>query len=198
MRESFIYPEFQPAVHVMRPRKKRVNRIPFVKTDGGKMAAGFNLESRDCTVRGLAVVAGISYDKAHSACRTFGRKHRSGLNDLGIKSAAEHIAKQHSLKVEEIARPVDSTYKFGNVTTNHGTLAQVIKKYSKGRYLITSHNHAMTIIDGVLHDAWHVGGRTEIGMILKFSSPEPVAASPITQGQINDLWARLDALEARS
>ena len=50
-------------------------------------------EGRDCTVRGLAAVTGLSYDKCHAALKANGRRNRKGCyrhpwekaaNDLGF------------------------------------------------------------------------------------------------------------------
>jgi hypothetical protein len=166
----------------IKPRKRRVNRIPFKQTDGGKNHAGFLKENRDCTVRSLALAAGINYSDAHKCCSEAGRRPRQGLLDHGIQKAVSLASSRFGITAKLIAPP-------------HGTFAQMREKYNQGRYIFTSSRHAFAVIDGVLHDSWHVGGRTKVGMIIKIELPE--AKPQITQEQINELWDRLNKLEAK-
>ena len=72
--------------------------LPQAKTDGGKADDGFN-ESRDCTVRALAISAGIKYYIAHNIARDAGRRNRCGFY-VGklIKEAKKNIANQPFFK----------------------------------------------------------------------------------------------------
>ncbi len=208
MTESFIYPNFQPVpgIRILRQRKKRVSHTPFVKTDGGKLAAGFDREIKDCTVRSMAIATEIGYNNAHAICRAEGRRDRGGLTTPQITRALQAAAKKHNLRVEEVQKPqaIGSFNKWSK--TIHGTLAQVLPQYRTGRYIFISARHAFAVIDGIVHDSFQVGGRHRVETIYKVILPVPASGPTViipasqkpTQSQINDLWARLNALEARA
>jgi hypothetical protein len=85
------------------------------------------------------------------------------------------------------------------------TLAELIRTLPRtGRYWIAVGGHAICYVDGVVFDnMWRTKTRARVNtcarVVLK---PAPVALVPVpeaqmSQAQINELWARLDALEGK-
>lgn len=170
--------------------------ISLVKTDGGRQSAGYICESKDCTVRSFAVAADVPYDVAHDVARRSGRKNGKGWWSEKILSVAELDG-----LVKAISMPlgVQTIGLAGfNQRVIYLTLEQIARKYPKGRYILNTRNHATALIDGKIHDTGlrpraKVVDIWEVRPVVKVLPP-----APITQTQINDLWARLDRLEARS
>lgn len=97
------------------------------------------VEMRDCVVRAICTAAQIPYAQAHEACRAAGRKtcHRF-FTRKGLAKAKEIGL----LDYYRVVPPFDGTY----------SLSRVLRMYSCGHYVIESRNHAMALIDGVIHD----------------------------------------------
>jgi len=108
--------------------------LPQARTDGGKEDDGFN-EYRDCTVRALAISAGIKYYIAHHIARDAGRKNRRGFYVPKIIKEA----KKNGLQFYKCVRSSITIQKF-------------LKKYPKGRFYCRRSGHAFAVIDGVILD----------------------------------------------
>ena len=108
--------------------------IPQARTDGGKADDGFN-ETRDCTVRALAISAGIKYYIAHNIARDAGRRSRCGFYVPKIIKEA----KKNGLQFYKCVRSSITIQKF-------------LKKYPKGRFYCRRSGHAFAVIDGVILD----------------------------------------------
>ena len=114
--------------------------MQFVKTDGGMCSSGF-AESNDCAVRAYALFKEIPYDAAHSIFKKLGRRDGRGTKN--------HI-------IYDLV---------GRATRKEGagmTLNQLIAANPTGKVYGLKRGHAFTIINGVLHDSWKVGGKSRI------------------------------------
>lgn len=160
-------------------------------TDGGKVEEGFTHEHNDCGVRALALAADIPYSHAHRILKQEGRKNRKGTSTGMIERAVPQLG----LVVERIiSGRTYSGLSYGPLPT----VADTIHRYPKGRFIIITNDHGMALIDGEIHDTGVVKGpRARVKMLFRITRPVPVAPE-ITQDQINELWERLDRLEARS
>lgn len=173
--------------------------IPIIKTDGGRIAAGFTNEKWDCSVRAVALAADVPYDVAHHALKLQGRKPRQGASTKQIKDALTIVAE----KIEAKFVGVLVSYRFGNRNRiKYPTLTEVLRSHRTGRYIILTRNHAMALLDGQIHDVGEISGsRSRVQDIIsvetKKQTKEVPAEQIIPQDQINELWARLDRLEAR-
>ncbi|NDC19280.1 MAG: hypothetical protein EBZ87_03320 [Microbacteriaceae bacterium] len=108
--------------------------IPQAKVDGGSKESGLN-EKSDCTIRALAVSAGIDYPVAHRIGRDAGRRNRCGFN-VGklIKEA-----KKNGLQFYKVIR-------------SSVTISKFLQRYPKGRFYCRRSGHAFGVIDGVILD----------------------------------------------
>lgn len=161
--------------------------IKLTATDGGKAEAGFGRETRDCAVRAIALATNTPYAEAHAALKAQGRRDRRGAKMVWIAEALKEVATE----VEDLTSGVI-----------FGTLAQTIQKYPEGRYVVITTGHAQALINGTIHDTMQISGpRSRVKRVFRVvpkHTKEVPVDQIISQSQINDLWARLDALEARS
>lgn len=174
--------------------------IPFIKNDGGRKKAGLDHDKKSCTVRSLAIVAGLAYEDAYECCRLAGRKINHGISDIQIIQSLKFAHKKFAIRFEAIPAPRKEHPEIAGYVraVKHGTFAQIARQCPKGRYLLTSRSHAFALVDGVLHDTFQVGARTQIGMIVRVTPADQGISALPTQSQINELWERLNRIEARN
>lgn len=167
--------------------------IKLKQTDGGRQSSGFLRERRDCTVRSLAEAADIPYNEAHAIAKAAGRTDGHGFHTAMILT----VAKQRG--VIDFQHIIAKSYHYA--TNSYPTLLQTVAKYRTGRYIICTRHHAMAMVDGVIHDTGLVGVRSRIVQVFAVQLPQPktkISNPVITQAQVNELWERLNRLEARA
>jgi hypothetical protein len=194
--------------------------IRVTVTDGGRLQEGFTNEWNDCAVRALALSTNVSYTKAHGLLKAEGRRDRKGTKLPQIKRCLATLCNESAItNYQEIG---SSAPYMSLARPAFPTLQETIRKYSTGRYLIIATGHALTLIDGVVHDKGQISGpRSRVRNIFKITLAESVKPAiqikpkegdweidlrqikPYTvvgqmpQSQINELWARLDKLEGK-
>jgi hypothetical protein len=106
-------------------------------------------ENRDCSVRALAIAAGMTYEAAHQLFKDAGRV--DGKTTAHAVSCAVY---------ERLGFPVQRTFYPGGRCI---TLAQLINCHPKGRFIVHRKGHAFALIDGVVHDwARGTGARSRV------------------------------------
>ena len=110
------------------------NGLPQVKTDGGLSKTRFR-EYRDCTIRALALSAGIEYSTAHRIGRDAGRKRRCGFFPDRLLKQAEQ-----------------SDIKYSKLPDSQVTIEEFIRTHSKGSFYCRRSGHAFAVVDGIILD----------------------------------------------
>jgi hypothetical protein len=160
-------------------------------TDGGRRSSGFVSEKSDCTVRALACALDIPYNEAHAVAKRAGRKRGRRFRTHLMLNQAVRDGILHT-----------KLYPSPGLTLN-----RAVEQHPRGRFIIRIRNHVLALVDGVIHDMYLSGARCrvrDIWQIIPESSqfamaaldPKPVKPA-ITQTQVNELWERLNKLEAR-
>lgn len=113
---------------------------PFTKrVDSCELESG---ESKDCTVRALAVMANMSYESAHALMAWFGRKPHTGVH---VGDAYEHV---------------------GLVYTSHRERTTYGKLLKSGllpyRSIVVTKGHVHAVIDGVTYDTGRIGSSKRV------------------------------------
>lgn len=114
-----------------------------VKTDGGLRKTRFN-ESRDCTIRALALSSGIKYEVAHKIGKDAGRKKRCGFYPEKLLEEA----KKSNINFFKI---IDE-YGDGVRTFQPTTIKEFVKNHPSGRFYCRRRGHAFAVVDGVILD----------------------------------------------
>jgi len=104
-------------------------------TDGGRSRSGIQ-EKGDCTIRALAISAGIPYEYAHKIGREAGRKNKKGFNPEKLLKYAK--------------REYGITYKKKRYKSV--TIQRFIRENPVGRYYVATNVHAFAIINGTIYD----------------------------------------------
>jgi hypothetical protein len=166
------------------------------KTDGGRQSSGYTCENKDCTVRSFACAADVPYDVAHDVAKRSGRKNNKGWWPEKILrvAAVEGLIEFTELPVG--AQNVRGYNRLHGFVTKiqYPTVEQVARRLRKGRYIVSTCSHATAVIDGVIHDT---GMRPRARVVAIFEVKPKQVAPAITQPQVNELWERLNRLEAR-
>ena len=119
-------------------------------TDGGRAAAGFRGEARDCVTRAVAVASGRPYREVYDVMAAIEAKRgkaRSARNGVKTQSAA------FKRQMVEWGFAWTATMGIGTgcrVTLKDGALPM-------GRHVVLVSRHAAAVIDDVLHDAHDCG-----------------------------------------
>jgi hypothetical protein len=109
-------------------------QLKTISTDGGRGSSNIP-ERRDCTIRALAVSAGITYEKAHAIGKEAGRKNKCGFDPRKLlKVAKRHGIQSRKLRYKRI------------------TIQKFIKTHPDGRYYVGTNRHAFCIINGTIYD----------------------------------------------
>ena len=110
-------------------------QLKTTTTDGGRGRSGIP-EQRDCTIRALAVSAGIPYEYAHKIGREAGRKDKKGFHP---EKLLKYAKKEYGI-----------TYKKKRYKSV--TIQRFIKENPVGRYYVATNIHAFAIINGTIYD----------------------------------------------
>lgn len=111
-------------------------------------------ETNDCAVKAIALVCGVSYEVAHAACESKGRKARKGMQTYDILRTLSSLNK-HFSKVNVQSRFVQNypgAHKnLQSVTTHHPD--RFNKVWADGKtYLMFVNGHVLAVINGTNHD----------------------------------------------
>ncbi len=134
------------------PRPKKVQ--PTMVYTSMRSAGDQMGERNDCAVIALAIVCGVSYEKAWSTLNELGRRKRGGTFRFhtlqAIKSLGKRLERVHLADmIASYPKPHRNVLK--SVTTHHP--ARFPKAWKDGRtYLIFTSTHALAVQDGVCHD----------------------------------------------
>ena len=132
-------------------------------------------EDNDCTVKAIAIAAGVSYAKAHAACKAQGRNKGYGIPYFAILRALESLApvrcqiRQHEyrtggVKSEYVNAVKDKTIptisrmakSLGAKRLTFNRLPEVVRKDKK--YLAMNNSHCVAVVDGEIQD-WSTGSK---------------------------------------
>jgi len=134
--------------------------IPFIKTDGGRRAAGFVNEKTagDCVARAVAIASGRPYVKVYAELAEMNArmkltKHRLRSGKAGKATASHGIWTKSKLFKDYMKLngfEWTPTMQIGSGCKVHVKADEL----PKGRIILALSRHYAAVIDGVLHDAY--------------------------------------------
>lgn len=132
--------------------------MKHVKNDGGRAAAGYRGNTRDCVSRAISIAAERPYQEVYDALtwnqREYGERHRNKVARVimgGKRTARTGIFR-------EVYEPYLESLGFRWVPTMQ--IGQGCKVHLKsdelprGRIVVAVSRHLCAVIDGVLHDTF--------------------------------------------
>jgi hypothetical protein len=122
--------------------------MPFEYSDGGCTVQG---ETRDCTVRAIALAADMPYADAHALLRQAGR--RNGRK-FPFRIFMRLCTTLGYYRVHDCTEVVKAS-----------TVGQFLKKNLPGRFMVLIRGHVFAVIDGTVRDKFLAGARHRIKRI---------------------------------
>lgn len=128
----------------------------FIENDGGRNAAGYKGQTRDCVTRSIAIASGLSYQYVYdemAAGNAEQRKTRRTGPTSGRRSASNGIYTSRKWFKDWMAahgfRWV-STMQIGSGCKVHLSCEEL----PAGRLVVAVSKHYTTMIDGIVHDTF--------------------------------------------
>jgi len=130
----------------------------WVQDDGGRAAAGFTGEARDCVTRAIAIATGIPYAQVYydlHAQALSDPRHIARLRQRYGCTVRQHTSPRHGVP-RQISDPYLSrlgwtwtaTMRIGQGCTVHLRADEL----PMGRLIVRVSKHMCAVIDGVIHD----------------------------------------------
>ena len=167
--------------------------MKFVYDDGGRAAAGYIGDTRDCVCRAIAIAAQRPYKEVYDLINKYAKNERITKRNPKRSNARTGCRKETAQKILE-------HYGFTWVATMHigqgCTVHLRENELPKGRIVCNLSGHFVAVIDGVLHDTYDCtrdGSRcvygyyinTDAGKVLKASVVRPTQSGlvPLVDGK---------------
>lgn len=135
--------------------------MKFSKTYITPIATGAtNLqESKDCVIRAITNVTGVSYDEVHSFLASYGRKQGKGTDVETMFTACKAFGLKFvgtfgkTSSARSCAYFAKRQYAHDHDSSNKSiTLGNLVKSLPFGRFVVVIRGHAVAMIDGKLID----------------------------------------------
>lgn len=118
-------------------------------------------KSNDCTVNAIGNVLGVSYDLSLKALQTVRPERGNDVLDFSVsykRTKSDFTERAFFIK---FLSALSEEYK--SLRAKKMTIEKFAEEYNKGDYVVVTESHAVTIIDGIIIDAWD--SRKEVATI---------------------------------
>lgn len=123
--------------------------MEIVIDDGGRAAAGYKGDARDCVTRSIAIITGKPYQEVYDALNNLANKERTGKKKKGKSSARTGVYKGTIKKyLESIGYEFVPTMQIGSGCQVHMRKDEL----PTGRLIVSLSRHYTAVIDHVVHD----------------------------------------------
>lgn len=118
----------------------------------------FPNEKNDCVVIAVSEVEGIPYAQAYN--KVFSDSNRRFKHGCSVIQYVKGKSYQNNMPKSAGPSPLGKLY--------HPSLWEVVHTHRIGKYIVCTRNHAMALIDGVIHDLSEPKWRSGIMEIWKY------------------------------
>ena len=123
--------------------------MTYMRTDGGRAAAGFKGSASDCATRALAIATGLTYQEAYDLINAYSKDEKPSKQRRGKSSARAGV---HTVTFKKVIADLGwewtPTMQIGSGCTVHVREDEL----PDGRLILNLSRHFAAFIDGVLHD----------------------------------------------
>lgn len=125
--------------------------MTFTYHDGGRRAAGFKGNTRDCVCRAICIATGKPYQEVYDALNANAKRERIGKRKRKISSARTGVYKQnYRAYLASIGWRWTPTMGIGTGCKVHLRADEL----PSGRLIVKVSKHLCAVIDGVVHDTY--------------------------------------------
>jgi len=122
----------------------------YEKHDGGRVAAGFKGDTRDCVTRAIVIATGLDYREVYDLVNAHGKKERKSKKRRGKSSARTGVYKPTVRRImKELGWEWTPTMQIGSGCTVHLKEDEL----PSGRLVVSVSRHLVAVIDGVVYDS---------------------------------------------
>ena len=126
-----------------------MNVIDFKYDDGGRAAAGFKGDTRDCVTRSVAIATGKPYEEIYGLIKELAQSERLGKRKRTKSSPRTGVHKPTTRKLmESLGWEWTPTMQIGSGCKVHLRADEL----PSGRLVVAVTKHITAVIDGVIHD----------------------------------------------
>lgn len=139
-------------------RKGARPHMPFVRSDGGRAAAGYKGNAGDCVTRSICIITGLPYQQVYDQL-SHGQVTQRKTKRTRSRSAATGIStrrKWFDKYIEGLGFTWVPTMKVGQGCKVH----LVVGELPMGKLLVNVSKHLTAVIDGVIYDTYDPQRRT--------------------------------------
>lgn len=126
--------------------------MPFVKNDGGRLAAGWKGKRGDCVTRAVAIVSGLPYQTVYEALSdgVSNQRHtrRSGARKTTARDGVRTQRKWFKDYMASLGFRWVPAMAVGTAERTHLNPEEL----PSGRLVVALRRHYTAVIDGVIHD----------------------------------------------
>ena len=123
----------------------------FVKDDGGRAAAGYIGDARDCVTRAIAIATGKSYQEVYDRLNELAKTERSSVRRKGKSNARTGVHRvTYDKYLVELGWVWTPTMLIGSGCKVHLKDGEL----PNGRLIVSLSKHNVAVIDGVIHDTY--------------------------------------------
>lgn len=119
----------------------------FVVDDGGRAAAGFQGEIRDCVTRAIAIAAEIAYEAVYDKLSVIAQAERRPKGRSSARKGVRRVTYE-MLFLGDLGATWTSRMAIGSGCTVHLRGEEL----PMGRLVVQVSKHLVAVIDGVIHD----------------------------------------------
>jgi len=130
--------------------------IEFRKDDGGRSAAGFRGTANDCGVRAAAIVTQSDYRSTYDALYALQKAFRGNSRKKAVKakSASPRKGVWKEVMDDYMTKAGAAWVPMAGIGGDIVRVADVAKRWSRGRIVMRLARHYSAMIDGVNVDTW--------------------------------------------
>lgn len=119
--------------------------------DGGRQAAGYKGETRDCVVRAFSIASGKPYQEVYELVNSLAKGERRGKRKRKVSSARLGVYKQTSHRLgEALGGRWVPTMQIGSGCKVHLDA----KELPSGNLVVSCSRHLVAMVDGVVRDVY--------------------------------------------
>lgn len=122
--------------------------MQWLYNDGGRAAAGFKGEARDCVARSIAIASGKPYQEVYDALNTLAQQERPRRCRSSARSGVNRATYERYL--EQLGAKWVPTMSIGSGCKVHLTDGEL----PMGRLVVRTSRHLVAVVDGVVHDTF--------------------------------------------
>jgi hypothetical protein len=111
-------------------------------------------EKNDCFVYAISTAFDLPYDEAHKiATERFKREEKQGVSPRVILDELKEGTELNGRVVSKVIMSPTTVYKpYGQEVNRAARLSTFVKNNPAGTYIVLTRQHAVTLVDGVIHD----------------------------------------------